>query len=291
MTVRARWKQVVAAVLGLGAAVALSGCSSGLDKPVPAPSSPPSSQQSSQPAVVVTSGQVVVTFTVGSASPAPDTLERDLSIIKQRIAAEKLSDTTVSLSRDGRGLVVRGPVAVKDQLEMLGRAGVLGFRPVLASGGATSAPQGVSAALWQQFTALDCHHAPASDPQPAAQIVACQNDGSQKYVLDATAVSGTSVTSAGAATGTGGIWLVDVTLDSRGAAEFGQVTSRLAGTGEQFAITVDGVVYSAPTVQEPITDGRLQITGQFTQSTAQSLAALLQNGALPAALEVSIVSS
>jgi preprotein translocase subunit SecD len=286
MMVRARWKQVVAAALGLGAAVTLSGCSSGLDKPVPAPSSPPSPQ----PAVVVSSGQVVVTFTLGSASPAPDTLERDLSIIKQRIAAEKLGDTTVSVSRDGRGLVVQGPVAAKDQLEMLGRAGVPGFRPVLATDGATSAPQGVSAALWQQFTALDCHHAPVSDPQPAAQIVACQNDGSQKYVLDATAVSGTSVTSAGAATGTGGIWLVNVTLDSRGAAEFGQVTSRLAGTGEQFAITVDGLVYSAPTVQEAITDGKLQITGQFTQSTAQSLAALLQNGALPVALDVSSVS-
>jgi preprotein translocase subunit SecD len=283
----APWKRVVTAVVGLGAAVTLGGCSSGLDKPVAAPSAP----SSSQAAIVPSSGQVVVMFTLDSASPAPDTLQRDLSIIKQRIAAEKLSDTTVSLGRDGRGLVVQGPAGLKDQLEMLGRAGVLDFRPVLATGDAASAPQGVSAALWQQFSALDCHqHASVSDSQPTAQIVACQNDGSQKYVLDATAVSGTSVTSAGAATGEGGIWLVNVTLDSRGAAQFAQVTSRLAGTGELFAITVDGVVYSAPTVQEAITDGKLQITGQFTQSTAQSLAALLQNGALPVALNVSSVS-
>jgi preprotein translocase subunit SecD len=131
---------------------------------------------------------------------------------------------------------------------------------------------------------------PTTDEPPTAQIVACQNDGLRKFVLDAAAVSGTSITSAGASSGTSGAWLVNVTLNSEGAAQFKQLTTRLAGTGSAVAITVDGLVYSAPTIQEPITDGSMQITGKFDQSTAQSLAAILQSGALPAGLKVAAVT-
>jgi preprotein translocase subunit SecD len=287
----ARRVPVAAAVLGLGAAIAVSGCESGLDKRVP----PPAPPSSSQPAPAVSSGQVAVAFTFASSGAPIDLLNRELAIIKQRIASERLSDTTVSVNRDGRGLVVQGPAADKDRLEMLGRAGVLGFRPVLATSAvrtavAGSAPQGVSAALWQQFATLDCTSAPPADEQLSAQIVACQNDGSAKFVLDATAVSGTSVTSATASPGAGGIWQVNVSLNTLGASLFSELTSRLAATGQQIAICVDGVVYSAPTVQQTIADGEMQISGRFDQSTAQSLAAILQNGELPAALTVSSVT-
>lgn len=290
----ARRAQVVAAVFGLGAAIAVSGCESSLDVRVPPPS--PSSSSSSTPEPVVSGGQVTVTFTFASLGTPIDMLNRELSIIQRRITSEKLTGATVSVSQDGRGFVVQGPAADKDELEMLGRAGVLGFRPVLATGAvgtpaADSAPQGVSAVLWQQFATLDCKSAPQADEQPSAQVVACQNDGSHKFVLDATAVSGTSVTSAAASEGTAGSWQVDVSLNTVGASQFGQLTSRLAGSSTAIAITVDGVVYSAPTVQDPITDGNMQISGQFDQSTAQSLAAILQNGELPAALTLSSVSS
>ena len=48
------------------------------------------------------------------------------------------------------------------------------------------------------------------------------------------------------------------------------------------AITMDDVVYSAPRVDEPITQGRTQISGSFSLEEAQDLSGLLNGGALPA---------
>lgn len=240
-----------------------------------------------------------VTFTYASSDTTQGDRDRDLSIVKQRIAAEKLTGVTAGVSRDGRAIVVQGPAAEKDQIELLGRAGVLGFREVLATAAANEAiagpaPKGVPVSLWQQYLALDCKNgaAPAkgSTEQAAVQIVACQNDNSQKYILDATAVSGTSVTSASAAPGQAGKWLVTMSFNSQGTAQFSQLTSRLADSNGQVAITVDGAVYEAPTIQSPITDGQLQITGNFDQDTAQGLAVTLQNGELPVGLLVSGVT-
>lgn len=302
MAVRGRWTQALAAVAGVGLAVALSGCdSSGAKTSAAVASSVPSLSSSASAAPSVSSasssaGQVAVTFTfASSASTAPDLLNRELSIIKARIASENLSGTTVSVSRDGRGFVVQGPAADKDQLQMLGRAGVLGFRQVLAAAAPESAgepaPSGVPAGLWRKFQALNCTSTPPTrDEPPTAQIVACQNDGSQKFALDAAAVNGTSVTSASASAGLNGSWQVNVSLNNEGATQFAQLTMRLAGTGAAVAITVDGIVYSAPTIQSAITGGELQISGSFNQATAQSLAAILLTGALPEPLTVDSVT-
>ena len=51
--------------------------------------------------------------------------------------------------------------------------------------------------------------------------------------------------------------------------------------GNRFAIVLDGVVVSAPGVNEAIPGGQAQITGQFTQDEAQDLANVLKFGALP----------
>ncbi|HBQ27561.1 MAG TPA: protein translocase subunit SecD, partial [Syntrophomonas sp.] len=48
----------------------------------------------------------------------------------------------------------------------------------------------------------------------------------------------------------------------------------------------DGNIISAPTVQEPITDGSARITGGFSAKEAQDLAVLLRSGALPVSLKV-----
>ena len=45
---------------------------------------------------------------------------------------------------------------------------------------------------------------------------------------------------------------------------------------------MDNVVYSAPTVINPITNGNTQISGSFTFEEAESLSGLLNGGALPA---------
>jgi SecD/SecF fusion protein len=64
-------------------------------------------------------------------------------------------------------------------------------------------------------------------------------------------------------------------LDSEGARLFGEITTE--HTGHFMAIVLDGVVYSAPRINEPITGGRAQITGDFTIKQAIELANVLEN--------------
>ncbi len=85
---------------------------------------------------------------------------------------------------------------------------------------------------------------------------------------------------------------VDMAFTSEGADLFGQITGDLAqqaqvtGQDQLFAIVLDGVVQSAPRVQERIDGGRAEITGNFTLQEAENLALVLQTGALPVELEV-----
>ena len=56
--------------------------------------------------------------------------------------------------------------------------------------------------------------------------------------------------------------------------------------GERMAIILDNVVYSAPTIQAHITDGRSIITGMADKEEARSLAIAIRSGALPAEVQV-----
>ncbi len=76
---------------------------------------------------------------------------------------------------------------------------------------------------------------------------------------------------------------VGVTFDSKGAKEFGRITS--ANVGKFMAIVLDGTIYSAPRINEPILGGRAQITGNFTTDEANDLAIVLRAGALPAPMK------
>ena len=59
----------------------------------------------------------------------------------------------------------------------------------------------------------------------------------------------------------------------------------------RFAIVLDGVVISAPSVSSAIPGGRAQIEGNFNQQSATELANVLKYGALPLAFDVSEVSN
>ena len=77
---------------------------------------------------------------------------------------------------------------------------------------------------------------------------------------------------------------VSIAFDSVGADSFDRLTA--ANVGRRLAIVLDGVVYSAPVIQERISQGRAQITGSFTLEEATDLAIALRAGALPAPVEV-----
>ena len=72
---------------------------------------------------------------------------------------------------------------------------------------------------------------------------------------------------------------VGLEFDSEGSKIFEDLTSK--NVGKKIAIYLDGVGISAPTVQEAITGGKAQITGDFTSDEAKELVQRLNAGALP----------
>jgi SecD/SecF fusion protein len=100
-------------------------------------------------------------------------------------------------------------------------------------------------------------------------------------------VSGASIKSANAGQSTGGSNVgqinVTLTMDSAGTKAWADYTT--ANKGKQVAIVLDGVVQSAPSINEPILTGDTEITGGFTIEEATYLATVLQSGSLPVKLE------
>ncbi len=76
---------------------------------------------------------------------------------------------------------------------------------------------------------------------------------------------------------------VSIEMKREGARKFERVTAD--NVGKRLAIVLDGVVYSAPNIQERIGGGRAQITGRFTSSEANELAIVLNTGNLIAPIK------
>ena len=78
--------------------------------------------------------------------------------------------------------------------------------------------------------------------------------------------------------------IVQFRFNGLGARRFGDVTRQ--NLGKRFAIVLDKKVISAPVIQSAITGGSGQISGRFTEESANELSILLRAGALPAPLKV-----
>jgi preprotein translocase subunit SecD len=138
---------------------------------------------------------------------------------------------------------------------------------------------------------------PANLPDVADKpLVTCgapEEGQSLKYLLSRSVIEGTELEDASAGTPQGGVgWVVSIEMGndkdkalpkgSAGASDdFEAVSRAFAGTEEQFAIVLDGVVLSDPVMNSVITDGRSQIEGDFTEQEAIDLANSLKFGALP----------
>ncbi|MDR1680451.1 MAG: protein translocase subunit SecDF [Prevotellaceae bacterium] len=107
------------------------------------------------------------------------------------------------------------------------------------------------------------------------ELIAIKNTADGKAPLD-----GGVVSDARKAFSNSGAPEIDMTMNSEGA----RIWARL--TGENIdrcvAIVLDGAVYSYPRVNQEITGGRSQITGNFTIPEADDLANVLKSGKLPA---------
>lgn len=77
---------------------------------------------------------------------------------------------------------------------------------------------------------------------------------------------------------------VSMTMNSEGARKWAQLTEQ--NIGRCIAIVLDNCVYSAPNVNDKITGGRSEISGNFTPDQTKDLANVLNSGKMPAPAKI-----
>jgi preprotein translocase subunit SecD len=234
-----------------------------------------------------------------------EAIDQAVAIIRQRVNSLGVAESEVAAQGTGtsRQIVISVPGDTgRRVVDLVGQTAELRFRQVLATGaGASSVVDpsatpvaGVTPEVNAQFASFDC--ALAENRQgtgtdlPSETIVACDRAGLTKYILGPAEVLGRQISeaSAGLDTQAGSAWFVSLTFNSEGTAAFAAVTSRVTSLPEpnnQLAIVLDGLVVSAPRINEAIPSGTAQITGSFTQLEAKDLANVLKYGALPLAFD------
>jgi preprotein translocase subunit SecD len=136
---------------------------------------------------------------------------------------------------------------------------------------------------------------PGQVDDPTKPLVTCDREGVVKYILGPVEISGSDIEDASAATRTTSTgaalneWAVSLDFNTEGTKLFADVTKRLFPLAEprnQFAVTIDGYVITAPSTNAVITSGQAEITGSFDQDGAKELADQLKYGSLPIGFEV-----
>ena len=234
-----------------------------------------------------------------------EAIDQAVAIIRQRVNSLGVAESEVAAQGTGtsRQIVISVPGDTgRRVVDLVGQTAELRFRQVLATGAGASAVAdptatpvaGVTPEINAQFASFDCTLAEnrqgTGTDLPSQTIVACDRAGLTKYILGPAEVLGRQISeaSAGLDTQSGSAWFVSLTFNSEGTAAFGAVTSRVTSLPEpnnQLAIVLDGLVVSAPRINEAIPSGTAQITGSFTQLEAKDLANVLKYGALPLAFD------
>jgi len=268
--------------------------------------------------------QLILTPSIADGQQASlEQLNQAVSIIRQRIDGSGVGEAQVTIQGNENIVVAIPGTPDANTLQLIKASALLEFRPVITY--ADSIPLGEDAApvdldslsdvpatqpvnasdaawvterLLAEFQNFDCStqfRTLGQVDDPAKPLVTCDDFLRFKYILGpvevrgeniSDAFAGTITTQTGASTNT---WAVNLEFDAEGTNAFGFVTSRLFGLPSpqnQFAITLDGLVITAPSTNAVITNGQAQITGNFTQESATVLADQLKYGALPIGFEV-----
>lgn len=80
--------------------------------------------------------------------------------------------------------------------------------------------------------------------------------------------------------------VVNMQMNSYGSKEWRKITAKAAQNREAIAIVLDGVVYSAPSVNQEIPGGSSVISGNFTIEDTKDLANVLKAGRLPTTAKI-----
>ena len=131
---------------------------------------------------------------------------------------------------------------------------------------------------------LEFRFLPSSSAAASGTISLKDRSGIPVVVEDQVAMTGDSVVDARVSFEQEGKIGVSLELSPSGREIFARATTE--NVGRQMAIILDGVVQTAPVIQEPITGGQAFISGSYTTDEAKQLKVVLKAGALPAPLEV-----
>ena len=237
-----------------------------------------------------------------------EAIDQAVEIIRQRVNSLGVAESEVAAQGSGtnRRIVISVPGQTGEKIvQLVGQTAELRFRQVLVEGvaNATSVnadpkaatlPNGVTADLSARFAALDCTNKAnlqgGNTESPDVAVVSCDRGGTAKYILAPAQVLGNMISKATAAIDQQGAagWYVTVSFNGEGTSKFGALTTSVTGLAapqNQVAIVLDGLVVSAPRINEAINGGSAQITGSFGQEEASNLANVLKYGALPLAFD------
>ncbi|MFN2608012.1 MAG: protein translocase subunit SecD [Acidimicrobiales bacterium] len=246
-------------------------------------------------------------------------LDQAIAIIRSRVDALGVAEPDIS--RQGNAIVVQLPgVKNRDRaLEIVGQTAQLYFRPVVQAIGPegstptttaptttapTTAPPSTVAGETTTVPATTPTTVPAADATkttpadqdaPEKQVVLPEKDRSgnvtNRYILGPAAVNGRAISSASAQVDTTtGSWSVQFSLTSSGEKDWNAMAAKV-GQGNQIAIDLDGLVKSAPSLQQTNFPGSGQITGNFSERDAKDLALVLRYGSLPVQLQPQTVQT
>ncbi len=252
--------------------------------------------------------------TVSGGQITDSQLGQAVNIIRQRVNGLGVSEAEVSTEGSGSSaaiLVSIPGVSQQNIADVLKQTALLSFRPVEqeeVSSVPTGAPSEIvapfstdsnSVELKEAFKNIDCTN-PATRQGGEIEdstkwIVTCSRDGSVKYLLQPAFIKGESITDARAEIPqNSAAWQVSLDFNDEGSAQLADASNLLykkTSPQNQFAIVIDGMVFSSPYFSEPILGGSASITGQFTQAEANELSSVLRYGSLPLTLEVAEVTS
>jgi preprotein translocase subunit SecD len=196
-------------------------------------------------------------------------VEQSIQIVERRV--NELGTVEPLIQRQGLDRILVQVPGLQDPTrlkELLGKTAKLDFRMVDLTVPPDQAQRG--------GVPPDSELLPSADPSnPQPYVI-------KKQVL----VSGGDLTDAqpGFDQQRSGQPIVSFKFNTSGSRKFAQATTE--HVKEPFAIVLDNKVISAPVIQEPITAGSGQISGNFTVQQANDLAILLRAGALPAPLTI-----
>ena len=151
---------------------------------------------------------------------------------------------------------------------------VIEFRQVLSVSSAESEIE----AYGQKFRDIDCQN-PPSNFEPPIDLIGCSGDEQEIYLLGVSELDGNSIKRAKPSSGEFS-WYVTIDFDDIGTKRFAEFTRRvttLPSPNNQIAITSGNLVITAPVINEEISAGSAQITGDFSARQARDLSKAIKN--------------